>query len=64
MPFKPIPSKVDFPAQERDTIKFWEENEIFKKIVARHKGQPKWSFVDGPITANNPMGVLHGWGRT
>ncbi len=64
MPFKPIPSKVDFPAQERATIKFWEENEIFKKIVAKHKGQPKWSFVDGPITANNPMGVHHGWGRT
>ncbi len=23
-----------------------------------------WSFVDGPITANNPMGVHHAWGRT
>ena len=23
-----------------------------------------WSFVDGPITANNPMGVHHCWGRT
>src|SRR5262249_282276 len=24
----------------------------------------KWSFLDGPITANNPMGVHHAWGRT
>src|SRR6185295_8875684 len=23
-----------------------------------------WSFLDGPITANNPMGVHHAWGRT
>ena len=21
-------------------------------------------FLDGPITANNPMGVHHAWGRT
>lgn len=64
MPFKPVPSNVDFPAQERETIKFWEQHQIFQKTVALHKGQPKWSFVDGPITANNPMGVHHGWGRT
>ena len=24
----------------------------------------RWSFIDGPITANNPMGVHHAWGRT
>ncbi|MBI2595547.1 class I tRNA ligase family protein, partial [Candidatus Daviesbacteria bacterium] len=24
----------------------------------------KFSFLDGPITANNPMGVHHAWGRT
>ena len=24
----------------------------------------QWSFIDGPITANNPMGVHHAWGRT
>ena len=29
-----------------------------------NQGRPKWSFLDGPITANNPMGVHHAWGRT
>ena len=24
----------------------------------------RFSFIDGPITANNPMGVHHAWGRT
>ncbi len=23
-----------------------------------------FSFIDGPVTANNPMGVHHAWGRT
>ncbi len=64
MSFNPVPSNVDFPVQERETIQFWEQHKIFEKTVALHKGQPKWSFVDGPITANNPMGVHHGWGRT
>ncbi len=64
MPFHEVPNKVDFPAQEREILKFWEETHAFQKMTKLHKGQPKWSFIDGPITANNPMGVHHGWGRT
>ncbi len=64
MPFKEVPNKVDFPAQELEVLKFWRQNRSFEKMLALHKGQPRWSFIDGPITANNPMGVHHGWGRT
>ena len=64
MPFAEVSNKVDFPAQELAVLKFWQETRAFQKLVALHKGQPKWSFIDGPITANNPMGVHHGWGRT
>ncbi len=64
MAFKEVSNKVDFPALELDILKFWDEIQAFKKMTALHKGQPKWSFIDGPITANNPMGVHHGWGRT
>ncbi|OQY43137.1 MAG: hypothetical protein B6242_15255 [Anaerolineaceae bacterium 4572_78] len=63
MAFKKV-SDVDFPKQELEIMKFWQENNIFEKTVKLHKGQPRWSFIDGPITANNPMGVHHGWGRT
>ncbi|MBY0515022.1 MAG: class I tRNA ligase family protein, partial [Gemmataceae bacterium] len=55
---------VDFPALERAILKFWDENGIFEKRKALNAGKPKWSFLDGPITANNPMGVHHAWGRT
>jgi isoleucyl-tRNA synthetase len=64
MPFTEIPPKVDFPAQEREVLKLWKDTRAFEKMIALHKGQPHWSFIDGPITANNPMGVHHGWGRT
>jgi isoleucyl-tRNA synthetase len=64
MPFKEVPSKVDFPAQERDLIRFWGDTKAFDQLREIHKNDPHWSFIDGPITANNPMGVHHGWGRT
>ena len=63
MPFQSIPSKVDFPAQEQEVLEFWKQERAFEKVIARRKGQPRWSFIDGPITANNPMGVHNGWGR-
>ncbi len=64
MSFKEVPNKVDFPAQERELLQFWKENNSFAKMCTLHKDDPHWSFIDGPITANNPMGVHHGWGRT
>ncbi len=64
MSFKEIPPKVDFPAQERELIQFWKESGAFQKLLEVHKEHPHWSFIDGPITSNNPMGVHHGWGRT
>ncbi len=64
MSFKEVPTKVDFAAQELEILQFWKETHAFQKMVELHKGQPRWSFIDGPITANNPMGVHHGWGRT
>jgi isoleucyl-tRNA synthetase len=62
--FKDVLTKVDFVAQEHDVLRFWEDSDAFKKLVALRAGGPKWSFIDGPITANNPMAVHHGWGRT
>src|SRR2546423_2205573 len=55
---------VDFPALERDILSFWDQINAFDKLRGQNRGKPKWSFLDGPITANNPMGVHHAWGRT
>jgi isoleucyl-tRNA synthetase len=65
MPFEKVETQsVDFPALEREVLRFWDANGIFDKLRRKNAGKPKWSFLDGPITANNPMGVHHAWGRT
>ncbi|MFO0969254.1 MAG: class I tRNA ligase family protein, partial [Gemmataceae bacterium] len=62
--FDKVDTSIDFPAQERKILAFWDEIDAFAKLVRKNQGKPKWSFLDGPITANNPMGVHHAWGRT
>ncbi|MHA2027434.1 MAG: isoleucine--tRNA ligase [Candidatus Thorarchaeota archaeon] len=62
--FKPVSSQVDFVAQEEEILKMWKDSQTFKKLKELRAKAPIWSFLDGPITANNPMGVHHGWGRT
>ncbi len=64
MPFAKVENQVDFPSQERHILQFWDEIQAFEKLREKNRGKPRWSFLDGPITANNPMGVHHAWGRT
>ena len=38
---------------------------MLARYLARNAhSDERFSFLDGPITANNPMGVHHAWGRT
>jgi isoleucyl-tRNA synthetase len=62
--FSPVPRQPDHREIEPRVLKFWTDHGIFQKLVERNKGKPKYRFLDGPITANNPMGVHHAWGRT
>ncbi|HEX7041915.1 MAG TPA: isoleucine--tRNA ligase [Patescibacteria group bacterium] len=63
--FKSVDLKIDFPAKEREMLDKWYKEGIVKKYLHRNDSSEKrFSFIDGPITANNPMGVHHGWGRT
>ena len=61
---KKVEPQNDFAAHERSVLEFWDKMEIFAKLQTKNQGKPTWSFLDGPITANNPMGVHHAWGRT
>ena len=62
--FAPVPSKPDLVAEEHALLAFWRDRRIFARLRAQNADGPRWSFLDGPITANNPMGVHHAWGRT
>src|SRR3954467_15527479 len=62
--FQPVTPHPDFVAQEPELLRVWTERRTFARLRAQNAGGPRWSFLDGPITANNPMGVHHAWGRT
>src|SRR5438552_14453604 len=64
MAFQPLPALPDHPALEQDVLAWWERERIFDRLRERNRGGERWHFLDGPITANNPMGVHHAWGRT
>jgi isoleucyl-tRNA synthetase len=50
---------------EKQTLAWWRECGMIEKYIHRNDAsERRWSFIDGPITANNPMGVHHAWGRT
>ncbi len=61
--FQPV-SDSDFIPGEHSVLKLWKQQQTFQRLRKKNAGGPRWSFLDGPITANNPMGVHHAWGRT
>ena len=62
---QPVPVVTDFATQEVDQLKRWYTSGIVDQYLHKNdKSSKRFSFFDGPITANNPMGVHHGWGRT
>ncbi len=62
--FTPLPRVPDHPELERDVLARWEAERTFDRLREQNRGGPRFSFIDGPITANNAMGAHHAWGRT
>ena len=62
--FTPLADKPDHSALELELLEVWEREQTFERLRERNRGGPKFRFMDGPITANNPAGVHHGHGRT
>jgi len=63
--FKPVEQNPNFPELEKKLLDNWYKNGVVDKYLHKNNRSKKYfSFIDGPITANNPMGVHHAWGRT
>ena len=61
--FQPV-TDSNFVTGEHSVLKLWLQQQTFQQLRRKNAGRKRWSFLDGPITANNPMGVHHAWGRT
>ncbi|HLZ80251.1 MAG TPA: isoleucine--tRNA ligase [Ktedonobacteraceae bacterium] len=56
--------RVDYPALEASIQQWWDDKGMLQLYLRRNEHSDKqFSFLDGPITANNQMGVHHAWGR-
>ncbi len=62
--FKPVSPQPNHREIEPRILRFWEEGRHFYRLIEKNQGNEKFRFLDGPITANGPMGVHHAWGRT
>src|SRR5258706_3396240 len=63
--FELVEKNVNFPEFKKKLLSDWYKKGVVKKSLNRKKTSKKYfSFIDGPITANNPMGVHHAWGHT
>ena len=57
--FEKVSTALDFQAREQEVIKFWNENNIFKKSMDQRKGADVWTFFDGLPTANGKPHIGH-----
>ncbi|MDP9264840.1 MAG: isoleucine--tRNA ligase [Chloroflexota bacterium] len=63
--FEPVGSSVDLPELEHRVLDLWDRERAFEELRRRNAGGPRFSFIDGPITANvEAMGVHHALART
>ena len=63
--FTPLPDKPDHNALELELLERWESEHTFDRLREQNAGGPRFSFVDGPVTANRMvLGVHTAWGRT
>ncbi|MCX7996759.1 MAG: isoleucine--tRNA ligase [Patescibacteria group bacterium] len=61
----PVNPNQSFIDMEHKWLVHWYKTGIIGKYLYKNDASKEvFSFMDGPITANNPMGVHHAWGRS
>ena len=62
--FEALHQYPDHLGLEEEVLAWWEAERIFDQLREQNRDGPKWSFFDGPVTANKKLGVHTGWSRT
>src|SRR5438477_9881791 len=63
--FRPVTGKLDLAEVDHRVLDLWEREDTFNMLRKKNAGGPRFSFIDGPITANvEGMGIHHAWART
>ena len=57
--YQKVSTNLNFVEREKQTEKFWKENDIFVKSMENRKEGPTYTFYDGPPTANGKPHIGH-----
>src|SRR5436189_178045 len=59
-----LPGQPSLPAIELEVLTRWREEDVFERSLKQTSAGPRWSFYEGPPTANGMPGVHHVEART
>lgn len=59
LPDTPFQMKANLAAKEPETIKFWDKNKIYHKLIEKRKNSPMFILHDGPPYANGHIHQGH-----
>lgn len=62
--FKQLTDKINYFELEQRILSFWDERKIFEKSISTREGNPRFTFYEGPPTANGRPGIHHVMART
>ncbi len=51
--------RFHLPTIEEEQLKAWEENDVFRKVLAKESPKGNFVFFEGPPTANGKPGIHH-----
>ena len=57
--FDEVQGRYNGPELEQRILKFWEEHSIFEQSLEQSADKPRFSFNEGPPTANGRPGIHH-----
>lgn len=57
--YQPVPAQIDLPGAEREILDFWRQNGTFAASLDTPPDAPRWTFYEGPPTANGTPGTHH-----
>ena len=57
--YKKVSTDLNFVEREKEVLKFWKENDIFRKSIDERKDGETFTFYDGPPTANGKPHIGH-----
>jgi isoleucyl-tRNA synthetase len=57
--YRPVSAQVDLPAMEHAILEFWREHDTFNKSLEQTASGSRWTFYEGPPTANGVPGIHH-----